>query len=243
MIKGAWVLLTGLRFLLAEQALRPVLWKMLGILLLLVVALTFIGMSMMTSMVNWLTPLGDDWYIPILSYLAWMVSLILTFTSALMAYFLIAPIATAPWLDDLARITEEQRSGRELPMREGSWHRQLMQDIINALRPLFGLIPYGIVALLFLLLPLVGGIVAALIWGYGTIRFLNFALIDTPASRRGWNYGQRKREIAKKPLFYLGLGGTAMIMMLIPLLNLLTLPAAVVGLSLSLPAQNNQGNC
>jgi CysZ protein len=71
------------------------------------------------------------------------------------------------------------------------------------------------------------------------VRFLSFELIDTTASRRGWDYAQRKAELIEKRWFYLGFAGLATLLMMVPIVNLLVIPAAVVGLSKALPAEND----
>jgi len=69
------------------------------------------------------------------------------------------------------------------------------------------------------------------LWTYGGIRFLSYELIDAPASRRGWDFNARKQKLAERRWFYVGFAGAAMALMLVPLLNLLVIPAAVVGIS------------
>jgi len=51
------------------------------------------------------------------------------------------------------------------------------------------------------------------------------------ASRRGWDFKRRKQELGQRRFFYLGFGGMALGLMLVPVLNLFVLPAAAVGLS------------
>jgi len=52
------------------------------------------------------------------------------------------------------------------------------------------------------------------------------------ASRKGWDFKRRKQVLGQRRFFYLGFGGMALGLMLIPVVNLFVLPAAVVGLSL-----------
>jgi CysZ protein len=83
---------------------------------------------------------------------------------------------------------------------------------------------------------------ATAIWIYGGIRFLSFELMDTAASRRGWNFARRKQTLNDKRWFYLGFSGLATILLIIPVLNLFVIPAAVVGLSQYMIKNSNQSS-
>ena len=78
---------------------------------------------------------------------------------------------------------------------------------------------------------MVGQLLGTAIGKYAGIRFLCFELMDTTASRNNLKFPQRKALINERRFFWLGFGGLAMLMLLVPVLNLLVIPAAVVALS------------
>jgi len=235
MINGAASLFSGFSMLLGKTALRGVLWRIVLLLfvLMLVVGVGVYGLAEYLAGL-WL-PAGDAWYWQILSWLAWCLAVLLALFTGAVSFTVLGSIAVAPWLDILAARAEALHAGAALPEAEGGWLRPAMQSLANAVRPLAGLMGMGLLALAVIWLPLVGQVAAMLIWGYAGIRFLNFELLDVPATRRGWTFPRRKSALAGQPLFWLGFGGVAMFLMLLPVINLLVLPAAVVALSTTLP--------
>jgi len=230
MIEGVLALLSGMRLLLAEKTLRSVLWRIL--------ALLFVLMLILTGGVYWLAeylaslwlPSGDAWYWQALAWVAWLLSVILSLLIGAVSFTALGSVAAAPWLDELAARTEAL-TGKEMDTCSGLWWKQVMYSLMNAIRPLFGMLVWGCVALVLFLVPVIGQVAATVIWTYTGIRFLNYELMDPVASRRGWDFKRRKQELTRRRFFYLGFGGAALGLMLVPVVNLFVLPAAVVGLS------------
>jgi len=125
-----------------------------------------------------------------------------------------------------------------VPVFRVPWWKQVMHSLVNSVRPLSGLLIWGSVALALFFIPLIGQIAATVIWGYASIRFLNYELMDPVASRSGWNFKRRKQELGQRRFFYLGFGGMALGLMLVPVVNLLVLPAAAVGLGRSVTVRD-----
>ncbi|GAV20332.1 putative sulfate transport protein CysZ [Mariprofundus micogutta] len=226
MFKGAALFITGLKQLLARAELRSVLWRMAGLLLVLMLLLTGGVFWLIDYVANLWIPEGDAWYWQIVSWLAWLLAFVLAVLCGIVSFVALGSAAVAPWLDLLARRVE-QRTGSELAEQTSGWMQLVMHSLANSVRPLLGLMLWGGAALLFFWLPPV----ATALWVYGGVRFLSFELIDTPASRRNWNYARRKSELNEERWFYIGFSGLATLLLMVPLLNLLVIPAAVVGLS------------
>jgi len=235
MINGAVTLLRGLQALLARAELRSVLWRMIGLLFVLMLLLAGGTFWLIDYIANLWIPEGDAWYWQVVAWLAWLLAFVLAVLCGIVAFVALGSAAVAPWLDLLARRVE-QRNGSELAEQNSGWMGLVLHSLANSVRPLFGLMLWGAAALLFLLIPVVGVPVATALWAYGGVRFLSYELIDTPASRRNWSYAERKQQLDEKRWFYLGFSGLAMLLLMVPVLNLLVIPAAVVGLSRDLPA-------
>jgi len=230
MIEGALSLISGMRLLIARSTLRAVLWRILFLL--------FVLMLILTGGVFWLAeylahiwlPSGDAWYWQALAWVVWLLSVILALLIGAVFFTALGSVAAAPWLDELV-IRTEVLAGKETDAHPALWWQQVMHSFVNSIRPLFGLLIWGCVALALFFIPLIGQVTATVIWAYASIRFLNYELMDPVASRRGWNFGRRKQELGQRRFFYLGFGGVALGLMLVPVLNLFVLPAAAVGLS------------
>jgi len=225
-IGGVLALLKGLQLLLARAELRAILWRMLALLLVLMVVISGSTFWLVDYVSAWWIPTGDAWYWQLLSWLAGVLAFVLAMICGVVSFVMLGSAASAPWLDDLAARTEAL-SGQVVREQQSGWMRLVTESLSNSIRPLFGLLVWGAAALLFFWLPPL----ATALWTYGGIRFLSYELIDTPASRRGWDFHARKQKLADRRWFYLGFAGAAMVLMLVPLLNLLVIPAAVVGIS------------
>lgn len=225
--------------MLAEASLRSVLWRIVLLLFVLMLGVGFGVYGLAEYLAGLWLPSGDAWYWQMLSWLVWLLALLLALFCGVISFTVLGAAAVAPWLDMLAARTEALRLGSELDEAGRGWVMAMLQSLGNAVRPLLGLILPGIVALAVSWVPVVGQVAAMLIWGYASIHFLNYELLDVPASRRGWDFARRKSDIKERRLFWLGFGGLAMAGMLVPVLNLLVLPAAVVALSAKLPDSAN----
>ena len=235
MFKGVTSLLSGFSKLLTEQVLRSILWRIVLMLFVLMLAVSFGVYGLAEYLAGLWLPVGDAWYWQILSWFVWLLVVLLALFTGAVSFTVLGSVAVAPWLEVLAVRAEGLHLGRVLPDPEGGWLRPVMHSLSNAVRPLVGLLLMGLLALAVIWVPLVGQVAAMLIWGYAGIRFLNFELLDVPATRRAWDDCRRKAALTEARFFWLGFGGSAMGLMLLPVVNLLVLPAAVVALSQTLP--------
>jgi len=216
--------------LLRRAELRSVLWRMLALLLVLMLAIAA-GVFWLVDYIAvlWL-PQGDAWYWQILSWLVGVLAFVLAVVCGIVSFVVLGSAVSAPWLDMLAARTEALSGSNHVVESVGGL-QMVMQSLANSVRPLMGLLLWGGAALLFFWLPPL----ATAIWTYGAVRFLSFELIDTTASRRGWDYAERKSQLIDKRWFYFGFAGLAMLLMMVPIVNLLVIPAAVVGMSQANP--------
>lgn len=212
--------------LLSQASLRQVLWRLLGVSLVLMLLL-MVGVYFLADYlaVLWI-PEGEAWYWRALAAIAWFLALVIALLSGVVGFTAIASAVIAPWLDTLATRTEHLL-GITSEETEGSWLAQSVGSFFNSIRPLFGLLLGGLLAAAFFWAPPI----MAAIWTYASIRFLNFELFDTQASRMGLSFAERKTNMKAHFWFWMGFGGIALLMMMVPLLNLLVIPAAVVALA------------
>jgi CysZ protein len=230
MIRGVLALIDGLRLLMVERSLRSVLWRMLGLLLLLVLLLAAGVFWFSDYLAHLWLPQSDAWYWQLLGILAWMLAFALALISGVVGFVGLASTMTSPWLDMLAARTEGL-SGQAVEESHASWASQIAQSLASTVRPLLGLLGLGMVAVVCLVIPVIGQVAATAVWGYAGIRFLNYEMLDAPASRRQWGFSRRRELLRDERWFYFGFGLMAMLLMLVPVLNVLVLPAAVVALS------------
>ncbi len=227
MIHGISCFIAGLRALLLEAPLRAVLWRMLAVLMLLMLICSASVFFLAGVLIAHYVPEATTWYGELLRGLAWLIASLLALVIGVLTYATLASIALSPWLDDLAARAE---SPPQQPANV-SWQQSIKQSLVHATMPLLHLLPFGLAALPCLLIPVIGVPLATAVWMYGGLRFLAFELMDTPATRRNLVWKQRQQQLLDHRFFYIGLAGVASLMLMIPLVNILVIPAAVVGLS------------
>ena len=226
MIQGITTFFSGFIMLFSESSLRSVLWRMLGLLAVLMVVLmtsVFFFSDYLASM--WI-PEGDGMFWVAVGYIASFLAGLLSIVVGAVAFVALASAAVAPWLDTLAFRTEKIM-GFATVENDASWANQALAAAINSIRPLFGLLLWGLLALVFFWFPPI----ATALWTYGSIQFLNYELFDTQASRKGLKFNERKADMKENRWFWLGFGGISLLLMVVPLLNIFVLPAAVVALA------------
>jgi len=226
-IQGVLCFIAGLQALLIEAPLRAVLWRMMGMLVVLMIVCAASVFFLAGLLIEHYVPEATTWYGEVLRGLAWLIASLLSLLIGVIAYAALAAIALAPWLDELAGRAESPPQ-QPLPV---SWGQSINQSLVHAAMPLLHLLPFALIALPCLLIPVIGVPLATAVWVYGGLRFLAFELMDTPATRRNMVWRQRQQQAIDHRLFYIGLAGAASLMLMIPLLNILVIPAAVVGLS------------
>jgi len=230
MFRGINDLVAGLRLLWRDGQLRVLLGRMVGLLALLMVAAAAGSFWLVESLAAAWVPGGDSWYWQLLAGLAWLAAVLLGLLMALVVYLSLATAVVAPWLESVALRAAILR-GDPLPLSENrGWLRLVLQAVVNGVRPLAELAIFGLVALMLWWIPLLGPVLAGGVWGFGSLRYLCFELMDTHASLLGWSFDQRREALRYHRWYWLGFGGCAALMLMVPLVNLMVLPAAVAGL-------------
>ncbi len=229
MFKGAWALVKGFHLLLSQNELRTVLWRMMLLLLVLFCVLTFGVFELSTAIGARFIPTGDAWYITILAWLLSLFAMILALGIGMISFVTLGSIAVSPWLDALY-VRVAKLKGVSLEQHAQPWWKSVGHSLWNSTMPLLTFMPLALLAGLFFMVPVYGTIPATLVMGYASLKLLSFEFMDTPASFQGWKWQARKEQLDQNKWYYMGFTGFAMFLLVIPGLNLLVLPAAVVGL-------------
>ena len=229
MFKGAWALVKGLHLLVSRAELRAVIWRMILLLLILFVGLTYGVFELSTWIAELMDPGGDAWYIDFYNWLLSLAAVILALAVGIVCFMTLGSIAVAPWLDQLY-VRVGRLNGMELEQRVQPWWKSVANSLWNSVMPVATFIPLAALAVLFLLVPFYGTIAATVIWSYASLKLLSFEFMDTPATFAGWKWPERKSQVEENKWYYMGFSALAMFLLVIPGLNLFVLPAAVVAL-------------
>ncbi len=160
---------------------------------------------------------------PILYFIFGLALLVLIFYT----FSIMANIIAAPFNSLLAEATERHLSGRSVDDSGG--FKQIMKDLIPTIlmeiKKLVYMILWSIPFLLMLFfIPIIGPI----IWFLFTAWMMSLQYMDYPMGNHKLDFGQQRSLQAKQRWFSMGFGGITMGASMIPFVNFIVMPTAVI---------------
>lgn len=227
-LSGFGYLLAGFRLLL-----RPTLWPYvllpLAINVLVFGLLLWLATGQFGALVDTLTPSLPDW----LSWLAWLLWLVFGLVAAIIVFFtfaLVANFIAAPFNGLLAEAVERLLTDTA-PPGSGSLRQALHeapQALTDELRKLGYFLLWAVPLGLLFLVPLIN-LAAPLLWALFSAWMLALQYLDYPLGNHGLRFAAQRQRLRKQPLLGLGFGAAVLLATLVPLVNLIAMPAAVAG--------------
>jgi CysZ protein len=176
---------------------------------------------------------ASGWVGGLLTALRWLIELVAGILIALLGLVLVlllSSVVAAPFNDALSEAVEHILTGEPAPPFS---FRRMLADIVRTVRLelLKVLIYLGVVGPMFLasfILPGVGQVIS--IVGFAlTAAYLGIDYVDWPAARRDWSVRDRIAFTRSQLPAVTGFGAGVWVLLFIPLVNLLFMPAAVAG--------------
>ena len=225
-VSGPGCFAQGLRMLLRPELRGYVLWP------LLINVVVFGGIwywssgmfyQAMAALTGWL----PDW-LDFLEYLFWPLFFLMMLAIMFFTFTIIGNLIAAPF-NALLSEKVQRMEGAELP--DFGWKDMaaiLPRSILREFRKMMYFLPRALVLLLLSFIPVVGAVLWFLFNGW----MMAIQYCDYPADNRGISFSETLGQLKKNnPTSWL-FGTTVNLVMLIPLLNLVMIPAGVVGASL-----------
>jgi CysZ protein len=187
--------------------------------------LLWIGVGQFEALVNHYLP-AESW----LGWLRWLLWPLFAVTFLLLLLFgftLVANLLAAPFKDLLAERVEIQLTGEKPAQR-----LELLQSVAPALRSeLLKIVFFASRGAPVLLLFVIPGInlVAPFAWALFTAWMQAQEYAEYPLGNHQIFFRQQRRLLKKQRYIALGFGGGVMLLLMLPLVNLLLMPAAVSG--------------
>ena len=238
-IRGAGYALTGLRWL-PKAGLRGV------VLLPLVIntALFGVGIAWSASQFarfdQWAQSLLPDW----LHWLHWLLWPLFVLTVGVMLFYTFALAANAlaaPFNGLLAERVERLANpeGRVPPPAAASWRELLFSPLAELSKLLY----FVVWAIPLIVLSFVPGVNAAapVFWVLSSAWMLAREYADYPLGQRGLSFRAQRRLLRRHWPLTLGFGCITLVLTLIPVLNFVAMPAAVVGATLMWSREGREG--
>lgn len=175
----------------------------------------------------------SGWLGGLLRALHWSIGLlagILITLLGLVAVVLLSSLVAAPFNDALSEAVERLVTGGPAPPFS---LRRVLLDVVRAVR--IELVKVSIYALIVapmllasLFIPAIGQAISLVGFALTAI-YLGVDYVDWPAARRDWSVGERMRLARRQLPAIAGFGTAVWILLFIPVVNLLFMPAAVAG--------------
>jgi CysZ protein len=228
---GAGYLLRGVG-LLNKPGIRPFVLIPLLVNILVFSLLIWLGIVQFEQLMDRFLPDNESW----LAWLRWLLWPLFAIAIILLVFYtftVIANLIAAPFNGLLAEKIERYLGG-ELPDQPGGM-KQVMKDffpaLISELRKLFYFLLRAIPLLILFLIPVVN-VVAPFLWLLFSAWFLALEYGDYPMANHNLPFKEQHQRLKHVRLTALSFGGGLTLMMMVPLLNFLAMPAAVAGATL-----------
>ncbi len=188
--------------------------------------LAWFGISQFQELINWLLP-EESWF----AFLRWLLWPLFALTMVLVivySFTVLANLIAAPFNSQLAEQVELMLSGLPPQQADGS----IIKNLVPALKSELGKLGYFLVrAIPLLILFAIPGvnIIAPFLWLLFNAWFLALEYADYPMANNNLDFKTQHTRLKAARLTSLGFGGTTTLLMMVPVLNFLAMPAAVAG--------------
>lgn len=166
-----------------------------------------------------------------LHWLLWPLFILTALVMVFYAFTVVANLIAAPFNGPLAeRVERLATPGAPRPTTELNWKERALSPLAEV-RKLLYFIGWAIPLLLLSFIPVVNA-VAPVLWVAFSAWMLALEYADYPLGNRGLSFREQRRFLRRHWPLTLGFGGMTLLLTLIPVLNFLVMPAAVIGATL-----------
>ena len=188
--------------------------------------LAWFGINQFEALMDQLLP-EDSWF----AFLRWLLWPLFALTMTLIivySFTVLANLIAAPFNSQLAAQVELILSGSSPEQATGSIMANIMPTLISELRKLGYFLIRVIPLLILFAIPGVN-IIAPFLWLLFNAWFLALEYADYPMANNDLDFKAQHASLKASRLTSLGFGGGTTLLMMIPVLNFLAMPAAVAG--------------
>lgn len=232
-VKGAGYLLRGLQML-PHPSIRHFVLIPLLVNILLFSGAIWLLMSQFDSWVDYLlTQLLPDWeWLSFLRYVLWPLLALVVLVVVYYTFTLVANLIAAPFNGLLSEKVENSLRG--VRSADEGWQAVLAlvpRTLARELAKIAYYLPRVLLLLVLTFVPVVG-LISPLLWFLFGAWMMSIQYCDYPMDNNKVSFAQMKLLLKEKRLTSVGFGGLIQLGMMVPLLNLILMPAAVVGATL-----------
>ncbi|RRJ85370.1 sulfate transporter CysZ [Aestuariirhabdus litorea] len=178
-----------------------------------------------------------DWLPEWLSFLDWLMWPLFALTIVVILFFsftIVANLIAAPFNGLLSEVCERQlraelgEPGQEIPFSWKELGLMVPRTLAREVTKLLYFAPRALLLLIISWIPLLN-LAAPLLWALFGAWTMAIQYIDYAADNNRMTFKEMLLALKRRRLLCLGFGGCVSLLMLIPLINLLIMPAAVTG--------------
>ncbi|MDH3688914.1 MAG: sulfate transporter CysZ [Gammaproteobacteria bacterium] len=233
MFSGAGYLLQGFREItrpgIRRFALLPVLINVAVFALIIILASRFYG-----GWLAWLLPQGDAWWVLATKTMLWALFGLTVMIAVFFGFTVVANLIGAAFNGFLAEAVERRASDNADSTGTAGITRVLREiprALVNELRKIGYYCLWAIPLALLFIVPIVQ-LAAPFAWALFAAWMLALEYGDYPMSNHGIAFAEVRRRMRQEAMTSTGFGAAILVAMLIPVLNLVVMPAAVAGATL-----------
>ncbi len=166
-----------------------------------------------------------------LSFLRWILWPLFALAALLITFYsftVVANLIAAPFNSVLAEQVERLLTGQPPPQPTGGILHSIVPSLLSELRKLSYFLLRAIPLLLLFLVPLLN-VAAPILWLLFSAWYLALEYSDYPMANGGLGFAEQQKRMKRGRMTVLGFGSAVTLLMMIPLLNFVAMPAAVAG--------------
>ncbi|NOZ10122.1 MAG: sulfate transporter CysZ [Gammaproteobacteria bacterium] len=192
--------------------------------------LVWLGFGYFGDLLEWILPSGDSWWVTLIRGVLWPLFFIAVVLLLYFSFTVLANLIAAPFNGLLAEKVEALLTGQapQQPTGVKALIADILPSMINELRKLGYYLIWALPLLILFLIPMVN-LIAPLLWALFVAWMHAFEYAEYPMENHHIRFKQVRQTLKSKRLLGLSFGASVMVAMLIPVVNLLVMPAAVAG--------------
>ncbi len=225
-IKGFYFFFSGIGLMFKPGIFRYAIWPLfINVLLFTIVGI--VAYFQFGSLMDWLLSSVPGW-LEWLRYLLWPIFVLAITFVFFFTFTLVGNLLAAPFNAPLANAVELRLGKVSTPGVSTTFIRSALKSVTSELVKLFYILLRALPLLLLFLIPVIN-IAAPFLWVMFSAWMLTMEYADYPMGNHELDFKSQKAILKRRRFLSLGFGAAVTLALLVPLLNLLVIPAAVAG--------------
>jgi CysZ protein len=180
------------------------------------------------TLIGWLLPATHGWWTGLTRRFLWLMFALTVGVLLFFGFSLVANVVAAPFNGLLAERVERLLGVTAVQNVDRGWWREAWHTVSNELKKLRYFVGVSVLVLGLTFVPVIN-LGAPLLWGLVGSWMLALEYLAYPMENHAFSFVEVRQGAREKRLLTLGFGIATMVATLIPLINLVVMPASVAG--------------